>query len=132
MPGKFTIVKTPKGFYRFTLYASNHQVVLMSENYTTLRACREGIQSIQKNAFSQVEDQTLKTVEKKGYPKYEVYLDKAEQYRFRLLARNGQIVGIPEAGYASKSGCLNGIEAVGRAAPDAEIDESALSEQTSN
>ena len=126
MPGKFIITKTPKGFFRFSLQAANYQTIMTSQNYSTLKTCRNGIEAIKKNALSQVEDQTLQKVEKKGFPKYEVYVDNAGQYRFRLLAANGQNIAIPEEGYASKSGCLNGIDAVGRTAVDAVIDESAL------
>jgi uncharacterized protein YegP (UPF0339 family) len=127
MPGKFIITKTPKGFFRFSLQAANYQTILTSQNYTTLRNCRDGIEAIKKNALSQVEDQTLQKVEKRKFPKYEVYLDNAGQFRYRLLASNGQNIAIAEEGYSTKTGCMNGIDAIGRAAPDAEVDESALS-----
>ena len=126
MPGKFIVTKTPKGFFRFSLQAANAVTILTSQNYSSLKACRDGIASVKKNASVQVEDQTLQKVEKIGFPKYEVYLDTAGQYRFRLLASNGQNIAICEEGYASKSGCLNGIDSVGRTAGDAETDESAL------
>ncbi|MDD2406244.1 MAG: DUF1508 domain-containing protein [Sphaerochaetaceae bacterium] len=126
MPGKFIVTKTPKGFFRFSLQAANAVTILTSQNYSSLKACRDGIASVKKNASVQIEDQTLQKVEKKGFPKYEVYLDTAGQYRFRLLASNGQNIAICEEGYASKSGCLNGIDSVGRTAGDAETDESAL------
>jgi uncharacterized protein YegP (UPF0339 family) len=129
MPGKFIITKTPKGFYRFSLQAANYVTILTSQNYASLKTCRDGIASIKKNALSQVEDQTVQNIEKKGFPKYEVYLDNAGQYRFRLLASNGQNIAIPEEGYTTKPGCLNGIDSVGRTAPDAVIDESALEEK---
>ncbi|MDX9808782.1 MAG: DUF1508 domain-containing protein [Sphaerochaetaceae bacterium] len=126
MPGKFIITKTPKGFFRFSLQAANYVTILTSQNYTTLKACRDGIASVKKNATVQVEDQTLQNVEKKGFPKFEVYLDSAGQYRFRLLASNGQNIAIAEEGYSTKSGCMNGIESIGRAIVDAVTDESAL------
>lgn len=44
-------------------------------------------------------------------PKFEVYTDKSGSYRFRLRARNGQII-LSSEGYSSKSGCKNGIESV--------------------
>lgn len=126
MPSKFIISKTPKGFFRFSLLAANSQTILTSQNYSSLRNCRDGIEAIKKNARSHVEDQTLQKPEAKKYPKYEVYLDNANQYRYRLLAANGQNIAIAEEGYATKSGCMNGIDAIGRAAPDAILDESAL------
>ncbi|HCG63919.1 MAG TPA: hypothetical protein DHV69_01365 [Sphaerochaeta sp.] len=126
MPGKFIISKTPKGFFRFSLQAANYQTVLTSQNYASLRNCKDGIEAIKKNATADVEDQTLQKVEKKKFPKYEVYLDNASQFRYRLLASNGQNIAMAEEGYATKQGCLNGIDAISRAAVDAEIDESAL------
>ena len=126
MAGKFIITKTPKGFFRFSLQAANYQTILTSQNYTTLKACRDGITSVRNNAGVQVEDQTLQKVEKKGFPKFEIYLDGAGLFRYRLLASNGQNIAISEDGYASKSGCVNGIDSIGRTATDAEVDESAL------
>lgn len=43
--------------------------------------------------------------------KFEVYTDKAGEHRFRLKARNGQII-LASEGYTSKDGCMNGIESV--------------------
>lgn len=127
MSGRFMITKTPKGFYRFSLQAANYQTVLTSQNYTTLGNCRDGVETIKKNALSPIEDQTL---QKPGlslkYPKYEVYFDSAGKYRYRLLASNGQNVAMAEDGYSSKAGCLNGIDAISRAAVGAEVDENAL------
>ena len=127
MPGRFVITKTPKGFYRFSLQAANYQTVLTSQNYTTLASCRDGVETIKKNAQSPIEDQTLlKTSTPLKYPKYETYFDNADKYRYRLLASNGQNIAIAEDGYATKAGCMNGIDAISRAAVDAQVDESAL------
>ena len=126
MPGKFIISKTPKGFFRFSLQAANYQTVLTSQNYASLRNCKDGIEAIKKNATATVEDQTLQKVEKKKLPKYEVYLDNANQFRYRLLASNGQNIAMAEEGYATKQGCFSGIDAISRATVDAEIDKSAL------
>jgi uncharacterized protein YegP (UPF0339 family) len=59
-----------------------------------------------------IEDQTLKKVEPKTCPKFEVYLDKAGLYRYRLIANNGESIVMSEEGYKSKSGCMNGIKSV--------------------
>ncbi|GGL12609.1 YegP family protein [Mangrovihabitans endophyticus] len=52
--------------------------------------------------------------------KFEVYTDKANKFRFRLKASNGQIVASSEA-YDTKAAAKNGCEAVQRAADGAEI-----------
>ncbi|MFJ2503014.1 MULTISPECIES: YegP family protein [Microbacterium] len=51
---------------------------------------------------------------------FELYTDKSGEYRFRLKAGNGEVIAISE-GYSSKSGALNGIDAVRRNAADAEV-----------
>ena len=53
-------------------------------------------------------------------PKFEVYADKAGEFRFRLKARNGEIIATSE-GYKAKSSCLNGIESVRKNAPEAAV-----------
>lgn len=52
--------------------------------------------------------------------KFEVYKDKAGEYRFRLKAGNGQVIAVSE-GYKSKTSCMNGIESVKKNAPTAAI-----------
>ena len=53
-------------------------------------------------------------------PKFEIYKDAAEKFRFRLKAPNGEIIASGEA-YASKDGCKNGIASIKENAPKAEI-----------
>ena len=48
---------------------------------------------------------------------FEIYKDKAGEYRFRLKAANGQII-LASEGYKDKSGCNNGIDSVRKNAPD--------------
>lgn len=43
--------------------------------------------------------------------KFEIYKDKAGEYRFRLKAGNGQNI-LGSEGYKSKASCINGIESV--------------------
>ncbi len=55
-------------------------------------------------------------------PVFEVTVDKAGKYRFRLKAPNGQIIATSES-YESKDSCLNGIESVKKNAPKASVKE---------
>ena len=52
--------------------------------------------------------------------KFEVYQDKAGEYRFKLKAPNGEVIAVSE-GYSSKKSCMNGIESVRKNAPKATI-----------
>ena len=95
MAGKFIITTAKNGEYTFNLKAGNGEVILTaSETYTTMAACENGIESVRKNALASVEDQTRD--ESVTHPKYELYVDKAGEFRFRLKARNGEIIGKSE------------------------------------
>ena len=49
--------------------------------------------------------------------KFEVFTDKAGEYRFRLKAGNGQII-LASEGYKAKASCMNGIESVRKNSQD--------------
>lgn len=119
--GKFVVKETATGF-KFDLKATNGQVIATSEVYTTKAACLNGIESVRVNCVGGVEDQTVEPIAEVKHPKFEMYTDKSGEYRFRLKARNGEIIATSE-GYKSKDSCENGIESVKKNAPDAEIEE---------
>lgn len=52
--------------------------------------------------------------------KFEIYRDAKGDYRFRLKARNGQVIAIGQ-GYKSKVACLKGVESIRKNAPEAKI-----------
>ena len=54
---------------------------------------------------------------------FEVYKDKAGEFRWRLKAGNGQNIASSGEGYAEKRSCLAGVESVKRNAPTAKIEE---------
>ena len=118
--GKFA-VKTVKTGIKFDLKAGNGEVIASSEVYSSDAACRKGIESVRRNAVeAKLEDQTVEDFAKVTHPKFELYADKAGEFRFRLKAKNGEIIAVSE-GYKSKASCLNGIESVRKNAPEAEI-----------
>ena len=118
--GKFVLKPTKTGFV-FNLKAGNGEVIAVSEVYTSEKACMNGIESVRKNAVeAKLEDQTVEGFEKVTNPKFEVYVDKAGEFRFRLKARNGEIIATGE-GYKAKTSCLNGIDSIRRNAPDADV-----------
>ena len=118
--GKFA-VKTVKTGIKFDLKAGNGEVIASSEVYSSDAACRKGIESVRKNAVeANLEDQTVEDVVKVTHPKFEMYTDKAGEFRFRLKAKNGEIIAVSES-YKSKASCLNGIESVRKNAPEADI-----------
>lgn len=118
--GKFVIRRTKTGV-KFDLKARNGEVIATSEVYVTLAACRKGVLSVQKNApLAAVENQTAAGFLPAKHPKFEIYLDKSGQFRFRLKATNGQIIAVSE-GYKALASCMKGIESVKKNADCSEI-----------
>lgn len=121
--GKFVIKAVPSGV-KFDLKAANGEVISTSEVYTTKAACLKGVESVKKNASAaNVEDQTEEGFKKAKHPKFEVYMDKDDQFRFRLKATNGQVIASCGEGYTTKAACLGGVESVKKNAVDSEITE---------
>ena len=126
--GIFIIKKTPSGAFNFSLLAANKQkIAVASQVYTTKASCKTGMASVGKNAAKciaedRIEDKTLKNTEPKTCPKFEVFTDKAGKARFRLKARNGEVI-LSSQGYASKQNCLAGIDSVKANAAESAISE---------
>ena len=117
---KFVIREVPSGI-KFDLRAANGQVIATSEVYAARHVCLKGINSVRKNApIARLEDQTEEGFRTVTNPKFELYRDKAGFFRFRLKARNGEIIATSED-YTSKAACENGIESVRKNAPEAQV-----------
>lgn len=106
--GKFVISKRTNGEFQFNLKATNGQIILASESYSTKASCENGIESVKKNA----QDDS----------KYDKKTSTNGKYFFNLKATNGQVIGSSEM-YESASGRDNGIESVKTNAPKATIEE---------
>lgn len=103
--GKFELYKDKAWEFRFRLKASNWQIILASEGYTTKANCQNGIKSVKEN--SQIEER----FEIKEVP---------TGIKFSLKARNGEIIGQSEV-YTTKAAMQNWIASVMKNAPDAEV-----------
>ncbi|MBQ7979692.1 MAG: YegP family protein [Candidatus Methanomethylophilaceae archaeon] len=110
--GKFAVKKTSNEGYAFTIVANNGEVVGVSQTYKSRDAMNNGIESVRKNANVEIEDQTLENVVEKPCPKWEIYFDKAREYRFRLKASNGEIILAASEGYTTRASAKNGIESI--------------------
>lgn len=104
--GKFVITTRKNGEFQFNLKATNGQVILSSEGYTTLAACKNGIESVKKNSPEDARYERKESTNGKFY--------------FNLKATNGQVIGSSQM-YQSEDSRDNGIESVKRNAPDAEV-----------
>lgn len=123
--GKFVIKPTKNGGFKFDLKATNGQVVASSQVYKTIVTCKNGIASVTRFApIANIEDQTVEGFEKVKHPKFEIFEDKGGKFRFRLKARNGEII-LASQGYKTKDTCLNGIESVRKNAPESPVEKEA-------
>ena len=121
MAARFEIKTAKNGEFVFNLFATNGQVIAAgSETYTTLDAAKNGVESVRKNCAAHVEDQTVAGFETLANPKFEIYKDKAGEFRFRLKAANAEIIAVSE-GYKAKASAKNGIASIGRNAPEAPV-----------
>ena len=103
---KFEISVRKNGEFQFNLKASNGEIILTSEGYTTKAACLNGVESVKKNAPEE--------------KRYEVKEAANGKLHFNLKAGNGQVIGSSQL-YASESGLKNGIASVMKNAPEAEV-----------
>lgn len=121
--GQFVCYKTAKGYWNYRLKASNKETIAVSggTGYSSFSACKAGIESVRKNSGAKIEDQTLQKFEQFTNPKFEIYMDKAGKYRYRLKASNGELICTSEDGYASKDSCKKGIASLAKWAAEAEV-----------
>ena len=103
---KFVITVRKNGEFQFNLKASNGQVILTSEGYTTKTACLNGVESVRKNSQDPA--------------KFEVKVAKNGKPFFNLKASNGQVIGSSQM-YASERTMKMGIASVMKNAPEAPV-----------
>ena len=106
MSGSFEIYKDKAGEFRFRLKASNGEIVLASEGYKAKSSCKNGIESVKKNAPNE-----------SSFDKTETKTGKA---RFNLKAANSQIIGTSQS-YNSTAARNNGIKSIMKNAPGAVV-----------
>ena len=104
--GKFVIKQAKDGQFYFSLKATNGQVILSSEMYTTLKACENGIASVKKNAPEEA--------------RYDLKQSESGKFHFNLKAANHQVIGSSQM-YQSEESAKNGIASVMNNAPEAEV-----------
>ncbi len=105
--GKFVISTRKDGEFQFNLHASNGEVILTSQGYTTRAACENGIASVKANALDD--------------SRYGREISSNQKHYFNLKAGNGQVIGTSQM-YESRANMENGIAAVKNNAPDAVVE----------
>ena len=120
--GRIIINKRDNGGYMFHIYAKNKIMVANSQVYTALDSCKNSVRSVMTNTPSiPVLDMTLREPPEVKGSRFEIYLDRANRYRFRFRSSNGRIVIVSHIGYSTKDTCKKSIESVRVNAYDAEV-----------
>jgi uncharacterized protein YegP (UPF0339 family) len=60
--------------------------------------------------------------------KFQIYQDRKGEYRWRLRARNGEIIADGNEGYSSKASCKHGIDLVKEQAASAAVEDQTASQ----
>src|SRR5262249_49110214 len=105
---KFEIYQDNAKEYRWRLKAADGSTLGTSgQGYKAKADCKHGVERIMKDAEKL---------------KFEVYQDNAKEYRWRVLATNGQNIGSSSAGYKSKADCEKSVDTIKKGAAKAEVE----------
>lgn len=108
MPGKFQIITARGGKYAFRLLATNGEVILASQPYSTKTSAKRGIASVQANCANASCFERKKSRNGKDY--------------FVLKARNGKLIGRSEM-FNTRRAMETGIASVGKNGKTTRVDD---------
>jgi uncharacterized protein len=126
--GKFELITDKNNFSQFRLYTQNgSRQIAAGEFYETMKRAESAMESVKKFAgtdkiidmeelpVAEIREEviTLKPIDKNPNGKYEIG-NYEGQWIAMLKASNGEVLFVT-AGYASKSGLLNGLESIKKA-----------------
>ena len=96
MAAQFELKTSRNGKHFFNLLATNGEIILTSQMYTSKAGARKGIASVQSNA--------------RNIDRYERRQGKKGKSHFVLKSRNSRVIGTSET-YSSKAAMEKGIQA---------------------
>lgn len=106
---KFEIYQDKAKEYRWRLKAANGEILGGSgQGYKAKADCKNGVERIKKDAEKL---------------KFEVYQDNKGEYRWRVIATNGQTIGSSSESYKAKADCEKAVDTVKKGAAKAEVDD---------
>jgi uncharacterized protein YegP (UPF0339 family) len=103
----FEVYQDAKKEWRWRYKAANGAIIAApGEGYKAKADATKAIESLQSNA---------------GTMKVEYFEDGKKEHRWRLKAKNGEIMAVSSEGYKNKSGAENGFELLKKGAKSAKI-----------
>ncbi|ELZ44193.1 hypothetical protein C464_15210 [Halorubrum coriense DSM 10284] len=126
--GTFELYADSADQYRWRLRHDNGNVIADGgEGYADKRDARSGIESVQRNApgahVIDVSRDEEAPDEGGSDATFELFRDKADEYRWRLRHDNGNVIADGGQGYASKQKAKQGLRSVKSNAPGAAVEE---------
>lgn len=108
---KFEIYRDTAKEFRWRLRAANGEILAASsDGYKSKESCKRAVANVQRGAGT-------------GRLKFEDYKDKKGEYRWRLLASNGQNLAKSSEGYKAKRDCQHAIELIKKGAARARVED---------
>ncbi|MBL4879769.1 MAG: YegP family protein [Oleispira sp.] len=109
MKAKFQIYKsTERNYYFFRLIDESAEIILRSEAYTTISACKNGVEAVKINSIYR--------------SKYDSKMATNGKHYFNLKASNGQVIGTSKL-YLSMTVRDKRIDLVQRIAESADLED---------
>jgi uncharacterized protein YegP (UPF0339 family) len=107
---KFEVYQDNAKQYRWRLKAANGAILATAgQGYKAKADCKNGVDRIKQDAA--------------GKLKFEPYEDNKKEYRWRLKATNGQVIGASSEGYKAKADCDKAIDLIKKGAATAEVED---------
>ena len=106
----FEMYADKKDEYRWRLKADDKTLATSGQGYKAKADCKKGIERIKSDADTKL--------------KFEVYEDKKKEYRFKIVATNGQTIGASSEGYKAKADAEKAVETIKKGVKDAAVVES--------
>lgn len=109
----YEVYEDQGGEYRWRLKSGGEIIADSGEGYSSKSGAKDAVERVKRDA-------PAADVLDSGTPHFELYKDRGDEYRWRMIASNGRIVADSGEGYTSKSGARKAIENVQSDAGDAE------------
>jgi uncharacterized protein YegP (UPF0339 family) len=104
---RFEVYQDRQDEFRWRLKADDKTLATSGQGYKAKADCKKGIERIKSDADTKL--------------KFEVYEDRKKDYRFKIVATNGQEIGASSGGYKDKSEAEKVVDMIKKGAKDAEV-----------
>lgn len=112
----YEIYEDSSGEYRWRLTSGGDIIADSGEGYSSRSGAVEAVNRVQSDAPGA-------DILASGTPHFDIYKDRADEWRWRLVAGNGRIIADSGEGYSSESNARRAVENVQSDAEGADLSE---------